>query len=256
MEKHLRERYARQIRLAGIGEQGQQRLVDARVLLIGLGGLGSPAAMYLAASGVGTMVLSDFDRVESSNLQRQIIHREEDIGDAKAASAQRTLASINSDCRVIVRDWQLDDDELNEEFGRADLVLDCTDNFQTRFQLNRLAQSSRKPLVTAAAIRTEGQIMTVLPGGPCYQCLYPEQLENQETCAMEGILAPVVGTMGTMQALQAVRVLTGSGDALRGILLLFDAMAMEWQRIQLPKRKACPVCGEPGGKPQRQADGA
>ncbi len=242
-----RQRYARQIRLPSIQEAGQEKLLRARVLIVGLGGLGSPAAMYLAASGVGTLVLSDFDRVEPSNLQRQIIHREADLGELKATSAKRTLHDINPACRVIALDWELDEAELTREVRAADLVLDCTDNFASRFLLNRVAIAHRRPLVTGAAIRLEGQIMTSLPGGgPCYQCLYPQELEHQETCAMEGVLAPVVGVIGTLQALEAMRVLTGHGEALRGVLLLFDAVDMTWQRIRVPPRQDCPVCaGEP-----------
>jgi len=239
-----RDRYSRQVRLADIGEAGQERLLNARALVIGLGGLGSPAAMYLAASGVGTLVLSDYDRVEPSNLQRQIIHREADIGELKAASAQRTLTGINHECIVETIDWELDDAELTDEIGAADIVLDCTDNFATRFQLNRIAMAQGTPLVSGAAIRLEGQIMTSLPpGGPCYQCVYPDDLEHQETCAMEGVLAPLVGVIGSLQALQAVRVLTGHADELRGVLMLFDAAGMEWQRIRVPPRRNCPICG-------------
>jgi molybdopterin-synthase adenylyltransferase len=237
------QRYSRQIRLPSIGEAGQQRLLDARALIVGLGGLGSPAAMYLAASGVGRLALSDFDRVESSNLQRQIIHREDQIGELKAASAQRTLQQINPGCEVQALDWQLDEDELQREIRAADVVLDCTDNFASRFQLNRIAMAESTPLVSGAAIRTEGQILSALPGGPCYQCVYPQELEQQETCAMEGILAPVVGLIGTLQALQAIQILTGGAEALRGVLMLFDANAMQWQRVQVPKRPDCPVCG-------------
>jgi adenylyltransferase/sulfurtransferase len=213
------------------------------VLIVGLGGLGSPAAMYLAAAGVGAMVLSDYDRVEPSNLQRQIIHRESDIGELKAASAQRTLNRLNPACATVALDWQLDEAELTREIQAADLVLDCTDNFASRFQLNRVAMREQTPLVSAAAIRLEGQIMTSLPGGgPCYQCVYPQELEQEESCAMEGVLAPIVGVIGSLQALQAVRVLTGHGEQLRGVMLLFDAVNMEWQRIRVPSRPDCPVC--------------
>lgn len=244
MTPEQRQRYARQIRLDAVKEIGQERLLAARVLIVGLGGLGSPAAMYLAASGVGTLVLSDYDRVEASNLQRQIIHREADIGELKAASAKRTLQEINPACEVDALDWELDEAELSREIRAADLVLDCTDNFASRFLLNRVAAAQSTPLVTGAAIRLEGQIMTSLPhGGPCYQCIYPQELENQETCAMEGVLAPVVGVIGTLQALQAIRILTGHAEELRGVLLLFDAVGMEWQRIRVPARKDCPVCG-------------
>ncbi len=244
MTPDQRQRYARQIRLPSIGEAGQERLLGARVLIVGLGGLGSPAAMYLAASGVGHLVLSDYDRVESSNLQRQIIHREADIGELKAASAARTLGEINRACRVTALDWQLDEDELASEVRDADLVLDCTDNFATRFLLNRVAMAEATPLVSGAAIRLEGQIMTSLPdGGPCYQCVYPQELEHEESCAMEGVLAPVVGLIGTLQALQAVQVLTGHAEGLRGVLLLFDANLMQWQRMRVPPRPDCPACG-------------
>jgi molybdopterin/thiamine biosynthesis adenylyltransferase len=242
-----RARYARQLRLAQVGEAGQAALLRSRALIVGLGGLGSPAAMYLAASGVGRIVLSDFDRVESSNLQRQIIHRERDIGDAKASSAARTIGEINTACEVTALDWQLDEDELDREVAAADVVLDCSDNFATRFQLNRICQARGTPLVSGAAIRLEGQIMTSLPGGgPCYQCVYPEALEHEETCALEGVLAPVVGVIGGLQALQAVQVLTGRGEDLRGVLLLFDATGMHWQRVQVPARPHCPVCGGRG----------
>lgn len=243
MTPEQRQRYARQIRLEAVQEVGQQSLLDARVLIVGLGGLGSPAAMYLAASGVGTLVLSDYDRVEPSNLQRQIIHRQADLGELKAQSAKRMLHEINPECRVVALDWELDETELRREIGAANLVLDCTDNFASRFLLNRIAIGEHTPLVSGAAIRLEGQIMTSLPdGGPCYQCVYPQELENRESCAMEGVLAPVVGVIGTLQALEAIRVLTGHAEDLRGVLLLFDAVGMEWQRIRVPARPDCPVC--------------
>jgi len=244
MTPEQRARYARQIRLQDIGESGQQALLDARALLVGLGGLGSPAAMYLAASGIGHLVLSDFDRVEASNLQRQIAHHESDIGELKATSAKKTLQAINPACSVRTLDWELDDDELDAEVRAADVVLDCTDNFASRFQLNRVAMRNATPLVTGAAIRQEGQVLTSLPGGrPCYQCIYPEALEHQETCAMEGVVAPLVGVIGSLQALQAIQILTGKTAALHGTLLLFDGANMQWQRIQVPARPDCPVCG-------------
>lgn len=237
-------RYARQIRLPHIGAQGQQRLLESRALLIGMGGLGSPAALYLAAAGVGTLVISDFDRVEDANLQRQIIHRNRDIGELKTRSAQRTLAELNPQCRVIALDRQLDADERAAEIQRADIVLDCCDNFATRFALNRACVAYGAPLVSGAAIRMEGQIATYLPDrGPCYRCLYPGELENEESCAMEGVLAPVVGVIGSMQALQAIQVLTGHTENLVGRLLLFDAAAMEWRSVRIPADPECPVCG-------------
>ncbi|MCB1878249.1 MAG: molybdopterin-synthase adenylyltransferase MoeB [Chromatiales bacterium] len=244
MDQHDANRYSRQIRLPSVGEHGQQSLLDARCLIIGMGGLGSPAAMYLAAAGVGQLVISDFDRVEDSNLQRQIAHRSVDIGEPKAISAKRTLEALNPRCRITAIDWQLDDEELADQVAKADVVLDCSDNFATRFALNRQAFQSGTPLVSGAAIRTEGQIATFLPqdGGPCYQCIYPGDLEGEESCALEGVLAPVVGVMGSMQALQALLVLLGRTAGLAGRLLLFDALAMEWQSVRVPRDEACPVC--------------
>lgn len=248
MDEALREWYSRQTRLPQIGEAGQQRLLDSRVLIVGMGGLGSPVALYLAAAGVGQLVISDFDRIEPSNLQRQIIHRAADIGEPKALSAQTALKRLNPGCRVTALDWQLDEDELAEEVRRADLVVDCSDNFATRFSLNRACFAARKPLVSGAAIRMEGQIITLFPGAadsPCYQCLYPGNLEHTETCALEGVLAPVVGVVGSLQALQVVMVLTGMGDVLKGRLLLFDAPTLTWQVVRVPKNPDCPLCRQP-----------
>lgn len=171
MTPEQERRYSRQIRVNGIGAEGQARILSSRVLVVGMGGLGSPAALYLAAAGVGTLVVSDFDRVEESNLQRQIIHRQADIGEHKALSAKRALEALNPGCHVIAKDWELDEAELTEEIAAADLVLDCSDNFATRFALNRACVAGRTPLVSGAAIRREGQIITFIPGlgGPCYQ---------------------------------------------------------------------------------------
>jgi adenylyltransferase/sulfurtransferase len=244
MNKKEKSRYARQIRLSQVGEGGQQKLLDATVLIIGMGGLGSPAAMYLGAAGIGRIIISDYDRVEDSNLQRQIIHRTRDIGELKAFSAKRTLAEINPDCKVEAIDWQLDEDELQGYVAKADVVLDCTDNFPTRFMINRASVTTGTPLVSGAAIRMEGQIASYIPGsgGPCYQCLYKEAFENTETCAMEGVLSPVVGVIGTMQALQALLILIGKSDDFNGKLMLFDGLSMEWQSVKIPKDPACPVC--------------
>lgn len=245
MNKKEKSRYARQIRLSQIGEEGQQKLLDSTALIIGMGGLGSPAAMYLAAAGIGRIIISDFDQVEDSNLQRQIIHRTKDIGELKAFSAKRTIAEINPDCEVEALDWQLDDSELEEYIGKSDVVLDCTDNFPTRFAINRACVKMGVPLVSGAAIRMEGQIATYIPGsgGPCYQCLYKEEFENTETCAMEGVLSPVVGVIGTLQALEAILVLIGESDNVNGKLMLFDGLSMEWQTVKIPKNPACKVCG-------------
>lgn len=245
MHKKQQNRYARQIRLKQIGEVGQQKLLDSSALIIGMGGLGSPAAMYLAAAGIGRLIISDFDQVEDSNLQRQIIHRTQDIGELKASSAKRTIAEINPDCIVEAINWELDEDELEAKLKQSDIVLDCSDNFATRFAINRASVKIKTPLVSGAAIRMEGQVASYIPNsdGPCYQCLYKQQFENTESCAIEGVLSPVVGVIGTMQALQAILVLTGHAENVNGKLLLFDGLSMEWQKVQIPRNPDCDVCG-------------
>jgi len=245
MNEKEQSRYARQIRLKQIGEAGQQKLLDSTALIIGMGGLGSPVAMYLAAAGIGRLIISDFDQVEDSNLQRQIVHRAQDIGELKALSAKRTIAEINPDCEVKAIDWELDEDELETYLNQSDIILDCSDNFPTRFAINRASVKTKTPLVSGAAIRIEGQIASYIPGsdGPCYQCLYKKQFESTETCAMEGVLSPIVGVIGTMQALQAILILTGHGDKVNGKLLLFDGLTMEWQKVLIPRNSNCEVCG-------------
>jgi len=244
MDKSEKSRYARQIRLSQIDESGQQKILDATVFIIGMGGLGSPAALYLAAAGAGRIIISDFDQVEDSNLQRQIIHRTQDIGELKALSAKRTIAEINPNCKVEAIDWQLDEAELEKIAAKADVILDCTDNFPSRFMINRASVNTGTPLVSGAAIRMEGQIASYIPNadGPCYQCLYKEAFENTETCAMEGVLSPVVGVIGTMQALQALLILIGKSDNVKGKLLLFDGLNMEWQTVKIPKNPSCKIC--------------
>jgi len=246
MDEKQRDRYARQIRLQQFGERGQQKIIDSSALIVGMGGLGSPAAMYLAASGIGKLVISDYDMVEVSNLQRQIIHADKSIGENKVDSAKQTIEALNPECEVETIGYQLDGEELKTAIDGVDIVLDCTDNFPTRFEVNRCCVETRTPLVTGAAIRLEGQIMNYQPGvqGPCYQCLYTQIYENAETCEMEGVLGPVVGVIGTMQALQTLLILTGQGEPMIGRLLLFDAASMEWQGVKLPKNPHCPVCGE------------
>lgn len=239
------ERYSRQIRLPQIGAGGQRRLRDARVMIVGMGGLGSPAAMYLTAAGVGRLVLADFDRVDESNLQRQIIHAHADIGALKAESAARSLRALNPDVEVETLDYSLDDDDLHAHAARADLLLDCSDNFPTRFAMNRASLQTRTPLVSAAAIRWEGQVTAFDPraaASPCYQCLYADENIESVTCEMEGVVAPLVGVLGTMQAMEAVNMLLGD-SSLTGVVWLFDAQAMEWQRMKLPKNPACVACG-------------
>ena len=238
------DRYARHIRLTSIGEAGQQAICDASVLIIGMGGLGAPAAMYLAAGGVGELILCDYDIVETSNLQRQIIHLDKSVGEHKVESAKQTINALNPECQVRTIEYQMDEKELFEQIQQADIVLDCTDNFPTRFEINRGCVASGTPLVIGAAIRLEGQVMSYQPGSACYQCLYPQSYENAESCELEGVLGPVVGVIGSMQALQAMLILAGQGEPLRNKLSLFDAAAMEWRTVVLPRHPSCPVCSD------------
>ncbi len=248
LSHHSNGHYSRQIRLAQVGKEGQSRLLASRALVVGMGGLGSPAAMYLAAAGVGHLVISDYDRVEPSNLQRQIVHRAVDVGEPKAFSARATLEALNPEVRITALDWQLDEAELEEQVGAANVVLDCSDNFPTRFAVNEACVRTGTALVSGAAIRLEGQVSTFMPAradSPCYRCLYAGGAEMAETCSQEGILAPVVGVIGTLQAIEAIKVLLDLGQTLCGRLLLFDAIALEWQIVRLRKNPSCPVCSSP-----------
>ena len=240
-------RYSRQIMLPAFDVAGQERLLTSRVLILGLGGLGSPAAMYLAAAGIGTLVLADFDRVDLSNLQRQILHTTPRIGTAKTESAKETVLALNPDCRVETIDRLLNEEELLAETEKADLVLDCSDNFATRFAVNAACVTTRTPLVSGAAIRMEGQVSVFSgrPGDPCYRCLYGEEGSVDESCSENGVLAPLVGIIGSIQACEAVKLLTGIGTPLTGRLLLLDALQMEWRTLKLKADPDCPVCGKP-----------
>jgi len=244
------QRYSRQILLPQIDYEGQQRLLDSHALIIGLGGLGSPASLYLAAAGVGHLTLVDFDTVDLSNLQRQIVHRTNDLGRPKIESARDNLASLNPDIRIDTLPGPLDDETLRAAVGAADVVLDCTDNFAARHSINRACVAERKPLVSAAAIRLEGQLSvfdTRKEISPCYHCLYREDGEEAETCTRNGILAPVVGSLGTLQALEAIKVLLGLGETLVGRLLLFDALTFDLRTLKLKRDPACPVCARRDG---------
>jgi molybdopterin-synthase adenylyltransferase len=239
-------RYSRQILLPQVGIEGQQRLRDSRVLIIGMGGLGSPAAMYLAASGVGHLVIVDYDRVELSNLQRQIAHNTPNIGLLKVESAHRTLQALNPEVRITAFDTRLDADALAEQVALADAVVDATDNFATRFALNRVCVAEKTPLISGAAIRMEGQVAVFRPDqpdSPCYRCLYKDMDELGETCSQTGVLAPVVGIIGSIQATETIKVLLDMGETLTGRLLLLDAYTMEWRSLRLRKDPDCPVCG-------------
>ena len=239
-------RYSRHILLPDVGIEGQQKLLHAHALIIGVGGLGSPAALFLAASGVGRLTLCDNDNVDLTNLQRQIVHRSSSIGSSKVESAKITLAEINPEVDVEALNERLADERLQELVAQADVVLDCSDNFATRYALNRACLNSGKPLVSGAATRYAGQV-TVFDfrrnDSPCYHCLYPEQSESEETrCAVMGVFAPLVGIVGSLQAAEALKLLLGIGTTLCGRLLVMDALDMALHTIKLRKDPACPVC--------------
>ncbi|MGH8459990.1 MAG: HesA/MoeB/ThiF family protein [Stenotrophobium sp.] len=235
-------RYSRQIVLREVGVNGQQLLRDSTVLVIGVGGLGSIASLYLAGSGVGRLILADRDRVELSNLQRQVLYRQSDLGRAKTEAARDQLAALNPQVVVELRDAQ----NWEQAVVQADVILDCSDNFPTRFAVNAVCVSARKPLVSGAAIRFEGQlaVFDLRRGGPCYACLYPDAGEVQETCEEAGVLGPVVGTVGGLQALVALKLLLGIGDD-AAHLLVWDALTMNWRRLRISADPHCPVCGVP-----------
>ncbi len=239
------ERYSRQIRLSKIGEAGQKKLVQSSIFIVGMGGLGSPVALYLAAAGVGRMRIADFDQVDESNLQRQIIHSHNDIGELKAESAAKSLKAINPELKIETLDHSLDYDDFIEYSQGIDLIIDCTDNFPTRFELNDVSLATQIPLVSGAAIRWEGQVTSFDPrraDSPCYQCLYSDKNIESATCEMEGVVSPLVGVIGTMQAMEAMNILLGEGQ-LHGVVWLFDARSMEWQKMKLPKNPNCAACG-------------
>ncbi|MGD8415823.1 MAG: molybdopterin-synthase adenylyltransferase MoeB [Pseudomonadales bacterium] len=239
-------RYSRQIMLPEVDVAGQERLLAASVLIVGLGGLGSPAALYLAAAGVGRLILSDDDAVEISNLQRQIVHRQAALGEPKVDSAARTLAAINPDVALTCLPERLEGPALTEAVARADVVVDATDNFGTRFALNKACVAARVPLVSGAAIRWEGQVAVFDPrdpASPCYRCLYEEGDDAALNCSENGVIAPLVGVIGTCQAMETVKLITGVGETLTGYVLYFDGKRMEWRRLRLPKAPDCPVCG-------------
>lgn len=237
-------RYSRQIMLPDIDIEGQEKLLAARVLIVGLGGLGSPVAMYLAAAGVGNLILADFDSVDLTNLQRQIAHTTNRIGENKAQSAAKMLRELNPEIQVSCIEKMLDDVSLLEQVKQVSVVVDCTDNFQTRFAINAACVAAKVPLVSGAAIRLEGQV-TVFDArdekSPCYRCLYEESADDL-TCAANGVLAPLVGIIGSVQALEVIKLIVGFGCNLAGRLLLFDAKHTEWREIKLTKDLDCPVC--------------
>jgi len=238
-------RYSRQIMLPQIDIKGQQQLLATKLLIIGAGGLGSPAAIYLAAAGVGQLTIYDDDQVDLSNLQRQIAHYTDDIGIDKVISTHRTLKKINPDIEVIAVNQRLTGKLLDKEVEQADIVLDCSDNFTTRFAINSACVKHCTPLVSGAAIRFEGQVAVFTPGldeSPCYNCLYAKEGEEQQNCTNNGIFAPVTGIIGSIQALEAMKVVLKIGQSLVGKLLIFDGLTMQWQTMKLTKNPLCPSC--------------
>jgi molybdopterin/thiamine biosynthesis adenylyltransferase len=245
-------RYSRHILLPEIGIEGQQRLLDATALIIGLGGLGSPAALYLAASGVGKLMLCDHDTVDFSNLQRQIIHRTSTLGLPKVESAQAALREINPEVECIALQLRADEAQLRELVAQADVVLDCSDNFATRYAVNRVCLELRKPLVSGAAIQFDGQVsvfdfrredVSEQTGAPCYNCLFPEDSAAAELrCATTGVFAPLVGIVGALQAAETLKLLMGVERGLSGKLLTINALDMHVMRSTLSKDPACRAC--------------
>jgi molybdopterin/thiamine biosynthesis adenylyltransferase len=246
-------RYSRHILLPQLGIEGQEKFRRAHALIIGAGGLGSPAALYLASAGVGTLTVCDGDVVDLTNLQRQIVHRNDSIGSPKAESARRTLATINPEVTVNALVERIAGARLAQVVCDADIVLDCSDNFATRHAINRACVAHRKPLVSGAGVRFDGQIAVFdlrEAQSPCYHCLFPEQGDDTDMrCAMMGVFAPLTGIIGSMQAAEALKLLAGIGASLAGRLLLLDALAMEWRTVRLKRDPACPVCGRRGANP-------
>ncbi|QEL63967.1 adenylyltransferase [Oryzomicrobium terrae] len=243
-------RYSRHILLNEIGVEGQERIRQGQVLIVGAGGLGSPASLYLAAAGVGTLTLADGDTVDLTNLQRQILHREDRVGQAKAESGRQTLAALNPDVALRALNQRLVGEALDAEVARADVVLDCCDNFATRHAVNRACVAAGVPLVSGAAVRFDGQLSVFDPrqdASPCYHCLFPEGEDVEEVrCAVMGVFAPLTGIIGTLQAAEALKLLAGCGEPLVGKLQLFDGLTSQWRTVRVPRDPACPVCGPRG----------
>jgi adenylyltransferase/sulfurtransferase len=240
-------RYSRHILLPEIGIEGQEKLLGSRALVIGAGGLGSPAALYLATAGVGAITLVDDDSVDLTNLQRQVLHQGASVGRPKALSGQATIALYNPEIRVTAVQERAEGALLDELATQADVVLDCSDNFATRHAVNRACVALNKPLVSGAAIRFDGQVSVFdlrLPQAPCYHCLFPEGQDLEELrCAVTGVFAPLTGIIGTVQAAEALKLLAGIGQSLNGRLLLLEGLAMEWRSIRITRDPGCAVCG-------------
>jgi|TARA_B110000902_G_scaffold267307_1_gene360190 adenylyltransferase/sulfurtransferase len=238
-------RYSRHIMLDDIDIVGQQQLKEAKVLLIGLGGLGSAVAMYLGASGIGNLVLVDDDKVDLSNLQRQIIHTTDDVGVAKVDSARASIAALNPHVEIECIPRRLAANELAEQILQADLVIDATDNLESRLAVNGACVAAKKPLISGAAIAWEGQVAVFdsrLESAACYQCIYTSSSEQNLSCAESGVVSPLLGVIGSAMALEALKVIVGIGATLAGKLMMFDAKAHQWQLLAVAKKDACPIC--------------
>jgi molybdopterin/thiamine biosynthesis adenylyltransferase len=239
-------RYSRHVLLPQIDIEGQEKLLSGRILIVGLGGLGSPAAMYLASAGIGQLILCDDDIVDLTNLQRQILHSTKDIGRKKTESAQSVLQAMNPDLTYEWIDRRLGEPELESLVHGVDLVLDCSDNLATRFMINRVCVRTGTALVSGAVIRFEGQIAVFDPASqdsPCYNCLYQDLGESTDSCSRNGVVAPLPGVIGSMQALEAIKYLVNPAAAQTGQLLIFDAWRLEWNRLRLRRNPDCPTCG-------------
>ena len=243
-------RYSRHILLPELGVDAQERFAAAHALIVGIGGLGNPVAQFLAAAGVGTLTLVDADRVDLTNLQRQILFDTGAVGRPKVDAAQARIEAVNPEVRIVAVRDRVGPSELTPLVAAADIVIDCSDNFTTRHAVNRACVAAGKPLVSGAAIRFDGQIAVFDsrdPGNPCYHCLFGEGDEFEETrCATMGVFAPLVGIVGATQAAEALKLLAGAGQALTGRLLLLDSLTMEWREVRVLKDPACPVCGAGG----------
>lgn len=239
-------RFSRQIMLPELDVAGQEKLKAATVFIAGLGGLGSPVALYLAAAGVGKLILADHDQVDLSNLQRQIAHGNNDIGRLKVESAAESVRQLNPNCQVVVSSEKITEQNVRDHMLDPNVILDCSDNFQLRFLLNRISVEKKIPLVSGAAIRFDGQISVFDPRNdisPCYRCLFEEIGEEDETCTGNGVLAPVVGMLGCMQAIEAIKILARVGSTLMGRLLIVDALTMKMRDVKIKRNLNCPVCG-------------
>lgn len=244
-------RYSRQILLAEVDMAGQLKLQQSKVLIIGMGGLGSPAALYLAAAGVGQLILADFDQIDLTNLQRQVIYDTTQLKQAKALAAKQRLLALNPLIDIETFIESINEENIVELFAKVDLILDCTDNFSTRDLINRTSVAQKKIVVSGAAIRLQGQITVFDPNqyiSPCYHCLYGEGSDDELTCSEAGVLGPMVGIIGSMQALEAIKCLVGFGQPLIGRLVVFNGLTSQFRELKISRDPACAVCGESNGK--------